>query len=129
MVAFRDETDKLTTNLTACSSEATTATPGTTSKRRGLTGASTVTTSHTRHAAAAANQGAYTAPVPNTLRQNIPSTNAKNAERVRDARKTTTRRSQQTLDKPSGPRETGEGVAEAALDEKYGPHAAKRRHE
>ncbi len=36
------------------------------------------------------------------------------------ATKTTTRRSQQTLDKPRGPRgprETGEGVAEAAQDD------------
>jgi len=33
------------------------------------------------------------------------------------ATKTSTRRSQQTLDKPRGPRETGEGVAEAAQDD------------
>ena len=136
-----------------------------TSKRRGSTDASTLTNSHSRHAAAAANQGAYTAPVPNILRQNTPITNARNAKRIRNTRattysasttmettqqmtglpdvdetkgtaqgrrtyatKTTTRRSQQALDKPSGPRETGEGVAEAAQDEKYGP-GRRREHQ
>src|SRR5258706_3005269 len=76
-------------SLMACFSEATTATPGTTSKRRGSTDAPTVMNSHIRHAAAAANQGAYTAPALNILRQNTPSTNARNSERKHHARTTT----------------------------------------
>ena len=58
---------------------------------RRITDASTATNSHTRRVAAAANQGAYTTLhyttlALNTFRQNIISTNARNAGRTRSAR-------------------------------------------
>ena len=66
---------QLTIKLTAYSSEATTATPETISKRKEPTDTSTATNSHTRHAAAASNQWRTL----NMFRQNAPSTNARNA--------------------------------------------------
>ena len=86
MIAFRNETD--TVHL-ASSSGASTATPGITSKRKGLSDTFTATNSHTRHAAAAAGQGVYTVPALTIPQQSTPILYAKNAGRAPSASTTT----------------------------------------
>ncbi len=69
---------------------------------------------------------------PHSKRPRLPSVDKKKGTaqgRRTYATKTTTRRSQQTRNESSGPRETSEGVAEAAQGKKYGPRAAEQRHE
>ena len=80
MIAFRDETDATHYKT---SSGVNIATPGITSKRKGLSDALTAMNSHTRHAAAAASQGVYTAPALTILQQ----TTRAHVQRVREGRK------------------------------------------